>query len=431
MSDRLPRAAVVGMRSRLNREDVTGFLIGAGITLMTLGGYVASSPYVHAPLSKLAAVFIALASGIAMVVHRWVSGMGWIAALWGAFLLPMLVHSPAGDYGLDKVEVLFTASLLAAVAPVLLFRPVRRVEGWAAALMFFAAAISALAVLHPDNPGRLSLEGTNYIGSGRIINLSLALSIACLVVVRRRRWLVLPVVLATAYLGLRTGSRGPLLAALMGGAVLALARREQLRRSITRRTAVLGVAMLAAVVAASSGYAVSRFMGLATGDSSVSDRISLYRAAVGAGLHHPLGLGWGNLADVLSEKGLSLYQYPHNLVLEVFAEAGWVATVLLLVVLSAAFRRAWRQADRTPGAFLLTVLFYFTVNAMVSSDVNVNRVVFTAAFACWCLPNPPPNRLVSMVGESLRSRWAAARSIVEGERGGSAPETSPGAHRKT
>lgn len=81
---------------------------------------------------------------------------------------------------------------------------------------------------------------------------------------------------------------------------------------------------------------------------------------------HPFGVGWGGLEPSLAPSA----QYPHNVVAEVFAEAGWIAGAAFLVYIAAALVRARRDV------LVLPLLTYWLLNALVSGDVNDNRALF-------------------------------------------------------
>ena len=86
----------------------------------------------------------------------------------------------------------------------------------------------------------------------------------------------------------------------------------------------------------------------------------------------PFGIGWGGAAVDLLPVGL----YPHNIVLEVFVEAGWLTGVLFLGIFALGVVRAWRGAAGWAELGVLALLAYWTVNALVSGDVNDNRAFF-------------------------------------------------------
>jgi O-antigen ligase len=124
-------------------------------------------------------------------------------------------------------------------------------------------------------------------------------------------------------------------------------------------------------------------------DTSTQARLQLYGSALDAALTHPEGIGWGNLwthipAWALLDSGYR--QYPHNLLIEVITEAGWLAGIALVVVLVAALRRArWHMTSAT-GRAVFALLMFFLLNAMVSGDINDNRFFFALVAIALALP---------------------------------------------
>lgn len=143
--------------------------------------------------------------------------------------------------------------------------------------------------------------------------------------------------------------------------------------------------------AQASPVAQDRIRSLISGDrgASVSEREFMWsRSWEIAQDHLGWGLGWANL-----DRGeLVVDQYPHNLFLEVLAEAGLLALGLLAALLVVGAVRATRARAADASALpLLGLLVFATANAMVSGDVTDNRLVFVIAAACWTLRSSARN----------------------------------------
>jgi O-antigen ligase len=83
-------------------------------------------------------------------------------------------------------------------------------------------------------------------------------------------------------------------------------------------------------------------------------------------------------------------RYPHNIFLEVAAEVGIMAAVVLalcmIAVLIGLFRRAWAAEDtqRRSQVYLVTAFLLFTFfAAQFSGDINDNRTFWTALALGW------------------------------------------------
>ena len=378
------------------------WIVAAAVTVMLLGGYIATSPVVGRPIHLYAAVVVAVAAAWAVMRRLEVPGVVPVIALCVSFA-PGFVTAPAGEYGEGKVVEL-AATLLAVVAGLYLLRGEARHRAWLWSLALLSILTTVLAHYFPLNSWRLALAGTNYIGSGRLIALGFCVAGMALVLRRGRRWVMLAATLGLGYATFLTGSRGPLLAALCAIVLVAMFRRG-VRPSRLVLT-VGGLALLAGalwVLAPSDTYAVDRILSFDLGEMSSQSRLAMFALAFRLGLTNPGGIGWGNFGAHPDANAA----YPHNILLEVFAEAGWFAGVALLVFMVAALRRLWRHSDQPTAAMLLGVAVYFVLNALVSSDINDNRAMFTALAVAWTLgerPRQQPQRTRLTTSVPVESR---------------------------
>jgi len=113
----------------------------------------------------------------------------------------------------------------------------------------------------------------------------------------------------------------------------------------------------------------------------------LSRIALETALDRPLGLGWGDFGSVVPPGILTVnpgYEdviYPHNLPLEVVVEGGLVALLGLLLLAVAVTRAAVARATEPTVATSIALLVFAVVNAMFSSDLNGNAMVWVLAAA--------------------------------------------------
>jgi O-antigen ligase len=100
---------------------------------------------------------------------------------------------------------------------------------------------------------------------------------------------------------------------------------------------------------------------------------------------HPWGTGWGGLQYI---SGLSLLSgeglvYPHNVLLEVTGKAGWIAGAAVIFFLWFGIRHLRVAAVSPFPAALLDIAVFFTINAMISGDVNDNRTMWASVATDW------------------------------------------------
>jgi hypothetical protein len=101
----------------------------------------------------------------------------------------------------------------------------------------------------------------------------------------------------------------------------------------------------------------------------------MYATALGLTLQNPFGLGLGGF----ERYALLDLRYPHNMLLEVGCEMGWLPLLGLLILIAASLVcmvRVLRREYSWQTLFLATVLLNSLLNAMVSGDLNDNRLFF-------------------------------------------------------
>jgi hypothetical protein len=291
--------------------------------------------------------------------------------------------------------------------------------GWVLLVAIAAVALGRLIGGLPAGETRLRVLGLNPIWLGRWMGMGILLVPFAVI---RLRWpvsLTLLVLAGFAVALAATGSRGPMVATAL--ALPLVAALLALRRG--RRAALgVGAAMLGAILVLGLAYVFLPAGVRERLEQPVSDgfdlswslRLYLLRTALalvpGAGL---LGYGTGGFA--FEATGGDVRFYPHNVLLEILLENGWLGLLLFGVILAGAVRALWRLRGVTalgPETATVGGLFaYALVNAMVSGDLPVNEGVWI-----WS------GLLVALAA------LTSARPRVGGDPGGSAdtgPERAP------
>lgn len=251
-------------------------------------------------------------------------------------------------------------------------------------LLFVASsAVSLLLLLagSATSSGRFSLFDLNPIGLARVTGLSVLIAVAFLVTRAggRRRLLSNMILVVVATLGLvstvLTGSRGPLLSVGLAIVCMLLVTLRMRRLGLPSFLLLVAVAAVGYVGVTSYGGA-----GLDRLESGVeSGRSELYSQTWQIIKAHPIGgVGWGSfplyIFDFGSDDGTL---YPHNILLELWVEGGVLALLGFLVLAGAAMITAYKAAQDTPSAVLImSILIYSLANALVSSDVVGNRLMW-------------------------------------------------------
>ena len=341
-------------------------------------------------------------------------------------MLPGFFVAPLNPYGVSKALAIGIAMILLA-APSAFTSTMYGVRITIRILLVLGGAISVLLLVSGGEFvfGRQSLFGLNPIGIARVTALFLALGVPLLFIrytgdkaTRAFLFVGTPLALLAT---VETGSRGPLLSAVVSIAVaflIVLARRR------------VGPGTIAIVAGAGvAAFVVLSFFANAGLDritqGSDSGRYDLYQLAFRIFLEHPNGVGWGNFAQYApgfpTVDGYILY--PHNLFLELAVEGGLAAVVggfALVGVTVLRLIRVGLQTDNPWPLIVLAFLLYAIVNAQVSSDIVGNRMLWLALglalvrFPKASSPEPPLALPPSRIGRpSGRARRASRGSLFE------------------
>lgn len=373
------------------------------IVLLLYAGYIKESSafrWVPADLTLMAAGLVIVGVVARLFTQKWVpKEVGPILGLFMVFSPALFWSAQNTSYGADKTGRLFTITLLCGLASVVLISSMRRVWWFLWWTVCFAVLMALLARFDPSTQhlyGRLAAEGSNTIAIGRAVGAGIVCLAGLLLAKRTRWWLAIPVCLFLALSLLGSGSRGPSV-----GVVAALISLSWLRQGRHRiRDTVLTATFLILAgwwaLGRVNSFAVNRLSLLFADDQgdSIQARSAIFAKTLGVTLSTPQGLGWGDLEQVLSPSA----KYPHNVLLEVFAEGGWLAGIALLCVMVIAIRRSRVVAP------ILGLLVFWTVNTFVSGDLNDNRALFALIGVALVAPRLVREAQGSGVAEASGSR---------------------------
>lgn len=322
----------------------------------------------------------------------------------GCILGGLFVTQSEG-YGLDKAMrfvVLTGWAFFGAGLIVTDFASLRRFS-WALVSIFTVMAIDAL-VGYPG-VGRVNFVtalGSNYIALGRASGLGLLTTLAFLLPTERRplaRVFLWAMAALQLFAALSAGARGPVLALILSLLVFfALGMRGFPPLRADRFAWRLGIVALFTVVLV--GTIGQKFFPTLTfrtqvfmtefGDSAI-ERLYLYQEAIRLWLDSPiLGVGTGGFG--LATTGIDERLYPHNIILELGAETGLVGVLIFVIMVWAGFSvgsnglRNRTGFGRTTARYLLAAGCFALVNAMISGDINDNRLLFMSVALLNCTP---------------------------------------------
>jgi hypothetical protein len=380
------------------RRNIRDYVAPFAVLLLLYAGFFKANPllsWVPVDLTLLGAS-LTLAGIIAVLVTSSIPrGTGVVLAVWATFM-PMAFLHAGNPYGSTKTLHLFTLTLLAALAPLFLIRSGRRQEIWVlmqialGTILAIGTYLAPVSDMPPDVIYQTALEGSNPIGAGRAAGVAVV-GCLCLALAghRWRIWLVLLGGGAAVPLFM-SGSRGPVLAAVISVfMVAALAPTSGIKRftriGLVGVGAVLTYLYIQGSTTGGAGRIAKTLLQGVDQDTSSQVRLMLWRYTGSYIFRHPWGTGWGGLQHVsgfnlLNTEGLV---YPHNVLLEVTGEAGWIAGAAVIFFLWSGLRQLRAAAVLPFPAALFGIVVFFVLNAMVSGDVNDNRTMWASVAVAW------------------------------------------------
>jgi O-antigen ligase len=227
---------------------------------------------------------------------------------------------------------------------------------------------------------------------------------------------------------LSAGSRGPVLALTV---VLLLFFGSSVRGFLglksDRSTREAGIVLLCAIlviyVVGQNLFAALFFRSqVLITDLGEVTRIALYKEAIKVWAESPIwGVGSGGFAVAVTGSEFAR-EYPHNILLELAAETGIVGVAVFATMVYVAFSVGWAMSRNSQGLalvatrYLVASAYFALLNAMVSGDINDNRLVFV-----WLGLMASATRFRSFAGAGFSAslsklRVDAPESIQDGSR---------------
>jgi O-antigen ligase len=296
-----------------------------------------------------------------------------------ALTVGSLSYTPVLDAGLEKVGRFLTVTGIVIVAPFFVLGTAQAMKRF---LIGFAAAAFVICAYSLESLGgsdRLVTPSSNTIGLGHIAcGLILILWFGALPRLPfLKRILIYPLLAVPALSLIGSGSRG---AALALGAVILLSLL--FHRALVADLVCLGALGFAAIPFVNIPRASFEYLGTLVNSQSVNALLFFRAELLSYGWkllqQHPL-LGVGIQGFRYYSPNAGLYNWPHNIFLEVCCELGLPAGIMVVALFGSAIREAWRQLrDRTAPYLALSqvaaaLLAVGIVNATNTGDINSDR----------------------------------------------------------
>ena len=290
-----------------------------------------------------------------------------------------LFYTPAFDAGLEKIGRFLGVTSLAIVAPFFVLGSPREMKRFLVSFAIAALAICAWSLHALGGSERLATPSDNTIGLGHIACALIVLIWFVVVLRRSLRWrllgyalLAVPVV---ALVG--SGSRGPLLAC---GVVVLISLCFCPRRWIDL-VALAAMGFLALPFADIPGSSIDYLATLVRSQSLnalLSFRSDLLANGWALLTQHPF-FGIGIQGFRYGSPNPALYNWPHDIFLEIACELGLPAAIFVCVIFIGAIRESIRQLKdshspfRELAQFAAALLLVGIINGMNTGDINSDR----------------------------------------------------------
>ncbi|NIA70750.1 O-antigen ligase family protein [Pelagibius litoralis] len=323
--------------------------------------------------------------------RRLPAGSVLMAGLFVVFLVGLRWPGAFADYPTQKTLRLFSLTALAVFASLVLIKTDREKLVFMVAVACLGTLMAAFALLDMAVYGviyRASVWNVNPI----LVARASGFAVVCFLILywygRLSVWqVVIPIVIALLGLVL-SGSRGPLVAAIFTVCFVALAPkfgstpgRRALWTLVVAGGGVAACLTWLSDIGISGGRRMVRFLTGEWGDSEAT-RLAVWKESVAAIADHPFGLGWGRFSETIQvfHGSETLVLYPHNILLEISVEAGWLGGIFFACLVCWVLLSSYKRTSRRGGlsfCIVLAGLVYWLVCAFVSGDINDNRPFWT------------------------------------------------------
>lgn len=323
----------------------------------------------------------------------------WMAVLYillASCLVGGLLYTQGIEYGSDKAIRFISLTGWAFFGGVLLITDFISLRHFLWALLAISATMAIDALLGYQGVtwiGFTNAFGGDHISLGRTCGLGLLTLIVFFLPTEKKLWIrsilsAIAVLLLWAILS--SVALGPMLSLILSLIAFFMLSMRFLPRAKMDRFALqlIVVVLFAAIIIASAGqeffptleYRAQNIM--AGKDASSTSRLYLYPAAFDLWAKSPI-LGGGTGQFGVAVTGDDVQAYPHNIIVEVAAETGLLGVLVLIAMIGFAFSNgfihlcAQEGLSRIVSRYLLVACCFSLLNAMVSYDINGNKMLFT------------------------------------------------------
>lgn len=296
-----------------------------------------------------------------------------------ALMVASLAYTPVFEAGLEKVGRFLTVTSIVIIAPFFVLTTPLALKRFFAGFSVVATVICGYSLTQLGGSERLVTPSSNTIGLGHIA-CSLIILIWFLCMPRLsffKRMLAYPLLALPILALIGSGSRGTAIA-LCAALLVSLV----LYRRFLADLVCLSVLAVLAVPLTHIPAASFEYLGTLTNSRSVDSLLNFRAELLGYGWQllqqHPL-LGVGIQGFRYHSVNAGLYNWPHNIFLEIACELGIPAVLIVCFIFGSAIHESFRQIRDNSSPYLAftyvtaALLLVGIVNSLNTGDINSDR----------------------------------------------------------
>lgn len=296
-----------------------------------------------------------------------------------ALMVASLAYTPVFDAGLEKLGRFVTVTGLVIVAPFFILTTPQALKRFFAGFAVIAFLICGYSLTQLGGSERLVTPSSNTIGLGHVAcSLILVIWLICMPRFSFfKRMLVYPLLAVPLMALIGSGSRGAAIA--LGMAILT---NLFLYRQFLPDLVCLTVLGFAAVPFLNIPEASFEYLGTLANSRSMDNLLNFRAELLGYGWHllqqHPL-IGVGIQGFRYHSLNAGLYNWPHNIFLELACELGIPAMLIVCAIFGSAIHESFLQIRDEVSPYLrfshlaAALLLVGFVNSLNTGDINSDR----------------------------------------------------------
>ncbi|MFD2656629.1 O-antigen ligase family protein [Gracilibacillus thailandensis] len=294
------------------------------------------------------------------------------------FFIPFTITLNISSFQDDKLFSFLAVFLTATIISPVLLNDNKSINLFFKSLLITALLIctSSIVTLDFNFSGRLTLLGSNPIWLGRAV--AIGLLIITVSLIHERIKLGIFIILASPMLFalISTGSKGPFFSYLLviflifiKDILILIARKKTVIRAL--HVSFVGLPVLFITYLLLPDNTIVRMFNFQE-EGSVNVRKELYLTAINIIKQYPNGIGLGNFGNYTTLNN----NYPHNIILEMFSEMGWLNGLLFIMLLIISFIGLTKIRSLFTRNLLISLFLLSLFNSFVSGDLTSPKEIY-------------------------------------------------------